>query len=71
MSRDIMEYEMNSGSLYTKEEKLSRTNMIELFTNAKECVLTVYFSKKPDNISIADKLKSVQNQFDKMKSNKT
>lgn len=35
MSRDILEYEMNSGNIYEKEERVSRTELVRIFTNAK------------------------------------
>jgi hypothetical protein len=48
MSRDILEYEMNSGKIYESEEKVTRTEMVNLLVNAKECVFTAKFHKKVD-----------------------
>jgi len=56
MSRDIMEYEMDSGTLFDKEEKLSRSNIIELMINAKESVMTVTFHKQLDESFISEAL---------------
>jgi len=54
LSKDIMEYEMNSGSIYNKEEHISRSNLVEILINAKDCVFTATFNKQLD----ADYLKT-------------
>jgi hypothetical protein len=58
MSRDIMEYEMNSGKLFSKEEKMSKTNIVELMSNAKDCVFTVTFHKQLDDKYVSEKISS-------------
>ena len=37
---------MYSGTLFDTEEKITRTDMVELLMNAKECVFTVTFRRK-------------------------
>jgi hypothetical protein len=41
-----MEKEMHSGTAFAKIEKVTRTNLVELLINAKECIFTVTFNKK-------------------------
>lgn len=54
MSRDILEHEMNSGQVYDKEVKMSRSEVIELLTNARECAFTVVFHKLLDDAYVQE-----------------
>jgi hypothetical protein len=49
MARNILETEMNSGSVFDKTEKLTRTALIEKLMEAGETVFTVSYNKKVDN----------------------
>ena len=62
MSRDILEYEMNSGKIYESEEKVTRTEMVNLLINAKECVFTAKFHKKVDEKYIQEILGEVKSK---------
>lgn len=56
MSRDIMEYEMNSGLVYDKEEKVTRSELVNHLIDAKEAVMTVKFCRKVDDAYVKDVL---------------
>lgn len=55
---------MNSGTLHDQEQKISRTEMVELMTDAKECIITVDFRKKVKQADIEEYLKSVKSAAD-------
>ena len=64
MSRDILESEMYSAKIYDKEEKLPRTQIIELMMKAKETVMTVVFHKKIDEAYVKEVLEGAsKNEF--------
>lgn len=60
MSRDILNQEMNSAQLFDTTEKLSRTNIVELMTHAKDCVMTVKFHKKVDDAYVREVLSNAK-----------
>lgn len=70
MSRDILESEMNSGLVFAKEEKLSRTDVVEKLINAGECVFTVHFNKKVDESHVKQILESAGSKPDLKKLSK-
>jgi hypothetical protein len=59
MSKDILQTEMHSGQAFDKQEKVSRSEMVEHLMNAKETVMTVGFRKKIDDAYVKDILSKV------------
>jgi len=51
---------MYSGTQFAETEKVSRSNLVELLINAKECVFTVTFRKKVAIADVEEALKSVK-----------
>jgi thermostable 8-oxoguanine DNA glycosylase len=48
MARDILETEMHSGLAFDKEEKVSRSELVEKMIGAGETAFTIEFNKKVD-----------------------
>ena len=69
LSKDILQTEMNSGHAFQKEEKVTRTQMIEILMNARESCMSIKFHKKVDDSHVKavlkDNLKSAASFKDK------
>lgn len=63
-------YDMFSGTLFESTEKVTRTNMIELFTNAAETAFTVTFRRKVTPEDVQEVLQSIKSQKDLVKRQK-
>ena len=70
MARDIMETEMNSGLLYDKEEKVTRTEVLERMMTAGESVMTVNYNKKVDEAHVKSALEGAGKNVDLKKLSK-
>ena len=56
IDKDIFDYETNSGKIFETEEKITRTEMVKILLNAKECVFTAKFQKKVDDKHVLEVL---------------
>lgn len=56
MSKDILYTEMKSGSAFGETKKVTRTELVEIFKEAKETVFTVNFCTKVDDKHIKEVL---------------
>ncbi len=56
ISKDILEYEMYSASVYQREEKVSLTEMAEIMESANTSCFTVCFTTKIDEDEVNRKL---------------
>lgn len=56
ISSDVMEYQMNSASIFAKEEKLPITKIVKIFRDANRACFTVCFACKIDEKEVKDKL---------------
>jgi len=52
--------DMYNGTIFAAEEKITRSNMVELLMNAKECVFTVTFRTKVTPEDIQEILETVK-----------
>ena len=53
-------YDMYSSTLFSNEEKITRTSMVEILMNAKDCVFTVTFRTKVTPKDIEEVLSTVK-----------
>ena len=61
---------MHSGLIFDKEQKISRTELVETLLNAGESVFTVQFNKKVDEDHIKNALASAGKKPDLKKMSK-
>lgn len=55
---------MYSATLYDTEEKITRTEMVNILLEAKETVFTCTFNKKVTEEDIAEALKTIKSDSD-------
>lgn len=51
---------MESAAQFSKEEKVTRSAIVEHLISAKQCIFTVTFRKKVDAKEIEDRLQSIK-----------
>ena len=60
ISKDILEYEMNSANVYAREETLPLTQVATKLTEANATAFTACFTTKVDEKAVQEKLASVK-----------
>jgi hypothetical protein len=59
VSMDILAHEMDSASVYAKEEKLALTKVVKILKEAHSTAFTICFTCKVDEKQVQEKLKSL------------
>jgi hypothetical protein len=54
---EVMEYEFSFADQFESEEKISRTQLIELITDNPRTAMTIHYNKKPNAKNIAKELR--------------
>jgi hypothetical protein len=62
LSTDILVTEMNPASIFAKEEKVSRSNLVEILMNSKESCFTVCYRKKIDDKHTKEILEGIKEE---------
>ena len=60
IGKNIVEEGMYTSNQYDKEVKMSRTDIVNIFENAKDNIFTINFNKLPTEKSVIEKLSKVQ-----------
>ena len=69
--RTIIEKDMDSASLFDEQEQVTRTNLVDIMSNALEASMTVRFNKKVDVNDVKETLAAVLKNKKNLKDAKT